>query len=146
MPDREYFDQVLVDLTGGNQGRVGMGAVRPIQRHAIPVGHRWVVNCRRRAPHSFPWFNVEQEFGGCSKRRAALGASDLQLCSLRGLDLNQRPLGYETGDSCRPVRLVALRAVPSGVRVADVRPVPPKSAWFVCKWFCTKASKIRRRA
>ena len=37
--------------------------------------------------------------------------------------------------SCRLVRLVPFRAVLSGLRVVLCRPVPPKSAWFVCKRF-----------
>jgi hypothetical protein len=36
---------------------------------------------------------------------------------------------------CRLVRLVPFRAVLSELRAAEVPPVPPKSAWFVCKWF-----------
>src|ERR671918_1569868 len=34
--------------------------------------------------------------------------------------------------SCRPVRLVPFSAALSGLRTAEVRAVPPKSAWFVC--------------
>jgi hypothetical protein len=44
------------------------------------------------------------------------------------------PSGPSGAVSCRPVR----------VRAAEVRPVPPKSAWFVCKSFRTKASKWPR--
>src|SRR5919106_3715363 len=40
--------------------------------------------------------------------------------------------------SCRLVRLVPFRAVLSGLRVVLCRPVPPKSAWFVCKKFAAK--------
>src|ERR671918_892047 len=42
---------------------------------------------------------------------------------------------------CRPVRLVPFRAVLSGLRAAEVRPMPPKSAWFVCKRFAPKQAK-----
>jgi hypothetical protein len=43
--------------------------------------------------------------------------------------------------SCRLFRLEPSRAVLSGVRAAELRPVPPKSAWFVCKWFAPRQAK-----
>jgi hypothetical protein len=43
--------------------------------------------------------------------------------------------------SCRLVRLVPFRAVLLGLRAAEIRPVPPKPAWFVCKWFAPRLAK-----
>src|ERR687892_1318279 len=47
--------------------------------------------------------------------------------------------------SCRPVRLVPFRASLSGLRAAEVRPVPPKSAWFGCKWFLHQGKQKKGR-
>jgi hypothetical protein len=67
----------------------------------------------------------------------------LRFFSLRGLDLNQRPLGYEPVGSCRLFRLEPFRAVLFAVRAADFRPVPSSSAWFVCKWFAPRQAKCQ---
>jgi len=45
--------------------------------------------------------------------------------------------------SCRLVRLVSFRAVLSGLRAVLCRPVTPRSAWFVCKWFAPKQGNAR---
>jgi hypothetical protein len=43
--------------------------------------------------------------------------------------------------SCRLFRLEPSPAVLFGVRAAELRPVPPSSAWFVCKWFAPKQAE-----
>jgi hypothetical protein len=47
-----------------------------------------------------------------------------------------RPVG-----SSRLFRLLPSCAALFGLRAAELRPVPPKSAWFVCKWFAPKQAK-----
>jgi transcriptional regulator with XRE-family HTH domain len=42
---------------------------------------------------------------------------------------------------CRLFRLKPFPAVLFGVRAAELRPVPPSSAWFVCKWFAPRQAE-----
>jgi hypothetical protein len=99
VPDRKYFDQVWwispAAIRVGWYGR-GTTGTAPCHPGRTSLGCEVVVGGLPTRFLGSTCSSVEQEFGGCSKRRAALGASDLQLCSLRGLDLNQRPLGYES--------------------------------------------------
>ena len=94
------------------------------------------------------WHPAERAIRGAAlladTRKGYLSAPLLTYGSLRGLDLNQRPLGYETGGlvpsspsgavSCRPVRASCRRAPPC---VAELRVVRLQIV-------CTKASNDAR--
>jgi hypothetical protein len=114
-----------------------------IKAIALRTSSRATEEDRRRGCRQEFRHKLDTKRGGSRIPGAALQAFYLLLRSLRGLDLNQRPLGYESGGPvphrpfgaipCRSVR-ASCRRSPS--RAAEVRVV-------LCNSFCNRPSEGR---